>query len=62
MAREIIFGLFVALAISCIGCSSFYTLRERNKADVMNCTKDMLGYISDAKLAFEICNTVQKEY
>jgi hypothetical protein len=62
MKRCLLLGLLVALAISFLGCSSFYTLRERNKADVLSCTKDMLGYVTDAKLAFEICNTVQKEY
>ena len=63
MKREILFGLLVALSISCFGCASlYYTPRERSRADVLDCTKNMLGYISDGELAFKICNTVQKEY
>lgn len=63
MKREIVFALFVALAVSCLGgCASFRTPRENSRADVISCTKDMLGYVSDGELAFKMCNTVQKEY
>ena len=58
----IIFALVLGMISILSGCASFRTPRENSRADVINCTKDMLGYVSDGELAFKICNSVQKEY
>jgi hypothetical protein len=63
MLREWLFFIACIGMISVLsGCASFRTPRENNRADVIDCTKDMLGYINDGELAFKICNSVQKEY
>jgi len=42
------------------GCATSF--RDRRKAEVISCTKEMLEYTPDANAAFNMCNTVQKEY
>lgn len=51
---------YVIMLLTLSSCATSF--RDRRKAEVIGCTKEMLEYTPDANAAFNICNTVQKEY